>query len=1574
MMTITNPNTAFKTTDNTHRHNHTILHHIGRRLLLLTTLLAMAVGVKAQLADGVYTINNATGGRGTMCYGKYNGTEYFGMANITLGGHTGKSVTVEDVTNKYWYVTTKNGSTYIYNIGKGTFLQTYAQEAATCAADCDRGLILEAQDAYYRIKSGTYNLAFCCYELPSAQMRWLESEEAEATLITFTPVADGLTAYKTQVDAANDQIEDVLGFLPKKSNETVSYSYRIVNTRRHVDNSDTRYIYPLTESGTYGRRLKMTSTSNTTSTSEQYWYLLDAGDEYYYIVNRATGAYLYRNTTAAANQQIELSATHRTRFKLETSTYQSGGINYKSYNILPEPSTTDSFNPHGGPDGYISVYGKGDGGSHWFFVDEAEFTRCNAPEISLTGQNITIEVPSVPSECTVYYTTDGSVPSATNGTALNSTSSFSHDGLTTGSTILAVTTKTGQYNSVIAAKALTASPMPNFSFNGDFSKVILKCTNNNATIYYTTNGDTPSYSSESFTSSKEFSVEDFEGKTLKAFTLLDGHLKSAITEFRVKMPQAINSAEDFEKIKTDLAGAFYLTQVITLPDNYESIEKFTGTFDGGFHTINGLNKPLFTTTNGAIIKNVVIKEVQISGGTGDVGAIVGTAQGKTRIYNCGILSGSVGGGTNVGGIAGRIEDASRVINCYSFANITGGTTVGGIVGNNAVASTAGNLQTLVMNCMFYGDITEGTNVYPIYGGEKISNKGAAGDANGINNYNYYRYEAKITPKAFNCALAAEERYLTRFEFYRHVLNSQRKLCAFYVTGDVNDYAEIAKWVFDTGDPVAPKYPILKPWGEYASIMNRAGNNKSGNKLSVIIGGTNAMGETISATTELDITNADPDTYDYNHYKVQLPYYNEFFDDNYTNNMVVTGWKITEVTTDGTVTTYNSFSTTGDNRYNFADRYCTDKDLYQVSKRVFAQGGNYNVPEGVESIKIEPYWGKAVYLSDRYYDVVYLNGTAHGFTPAGETASKYKVEGQTVYKTLAEAWTNLDTSASTVYDNAIVLVGNYHSFDETWSNGSTPFTVMSVDENNDKEPDYGLYCRTSGRLSVNPIRFDFLNHVGVGMAAKEDGRSAMYNLAIWEMKGWFEITETALAIYEEFEYDASAEAKVSSPLILNGGIFAQFGSTAFRSHTADKTPYTIVGGNCYFKNYSPGCNTNTSTPTATKFPPVSILGGEYEQFYLSGGNPAPTPYAYNALCYGNGGKIGTFAGAYQEAINGDVFIKFDHMLVDEFYGGGVNEKKPITGSINITINNSRVGLYCGGPKFGNIQADKTVTTYAENTIFDSFFGGGYGGTSLFRGSNSDSPSGSYPTNWFTTYFANRRGNYYAGTETLESRFTPEGILVSYETEFFSYAGGGSTNARFYTDYAALSVAEVRNVTSHLKGCTIKGDLYGGGNLGKANGNISTTLENCKVEGSVFAGGFSAAVPTCKVMPETAPTTYASYNSSTGIFTPTKYHTPDIYTWAQADATLVHGQKYIDDTKKLIYTKAVDLSDLGTVRGNTSIVIMGASEIEGSVFGGGNASKVIGNTHVHIQGGTIDGNVFGAGNQAEVTGKTEVVIGE
>jgi len=68
--------------------------------------------------------------------------------------------------------------------------------------------------------------------------------------------------------------------------------------------------------------------------------------------------------------------------------------------------------------------------------------------------------------------------------------------------------------------------------------------------------------------------------------------------------------------------------------------------------------------------------------------------------------------------------------------------------------------------------------------------------------------------------------------------------------------------------------------------------------------------------------------------------------------------------------------------------------------------------------------------------------------------------------------------------------------------------------------------------------------------------------------------------------------------------------------------------------------------------------------------------------------------------------------------------------------------------------------------------------------------------------------------------------------------------------------------------------------------------------------------------------------------------------------------------------------------------------GTVFGGGNAAEVIGNTNVNIgteatikytsdavdatgrtvKGADIRGNVFGGGNQAKVTGNTNVVVGK
>ena len=273
----------------------------------------------------------------------------------------------------------------------------------------------------------------------------------------------------------------------------------------------------------------------------------------------------------------------------------------------------------------------------------------------------------------------------------------------------------------------------------------------------------------------------------------------------------------------------------TVVEKLYSNTAFTGTFegepqeDGNFPKISGLSHALFKTITGGTVKNIVLESVGIDIQTAstNVGAIANEAKGASRIYNCGILSGSVGGTKYVGGIVGQISGTTRVINCYSYAEITGGSTTAGIVGYNSETSTQDALKTMVMNCMFYGNITGGTKKKPVYDGT-ISNAGASG----INNYNYYRNGKDVTfddsyPNfaAYNCTLPADEEYLTRFEYYRSILNSNKKLCTWWINGtsgsaptdeDVETVG-IAKWVLD---PEIAPYPILKKWGKYPSVINQ----------------------------------------------------------------------------------------------------------------------------------------------------------------------------------------------------------------------------------------------------------------------------------------------------------------------------------------------------------------------------------------------------------------------------------------------------------------------------------------------------------------------------------------------------------------------------------------------------------------------------------------------------------------------------------------------------------------------------------------------------------------------------------
>ena len=131
---------------------------------------------------------------------------------------------------------------------------------------------------------------------------------------------------------------------------------------------------------------------------------------------------------------------------------------------------------------------------------------------------------------------------------------------------------------------------------------------------------------------------------------------------------------------------------------------YTGTFDGGGHTIKGLT----VTTNdqfvglfgslgkAGTVKNVVMEGVQITNnhGSGYVGGVVGNSDGT--IENCSV-SGSVSGTAYVGGVVG-VQWFGSITGCSSSATVKGMGDVGGVAGQT-------NADATLTACYATGNVT-----------------------------------------------------------------------------------------------------------------------------------------------------------------------------------------------------------------------------------------------------------------------------------------------------------------------------------------------------------------------------------------------------------------------------------------------------------------------------------------------------------------------------------------------------------------------------------------------------------------------------------------------------------------------------------------------------------------------------------------------------------------------------------------------------------------------------------------------------------------------------------------------------
>ena len=633
--------------------------------------------------------------------------------------------------------------------------------------------------------------------------------------------------------------------------------------------------------------------------------------------------------------------------------------NGATYEIRPKNATGTYvyLNPYGGnkasligssgngngPTGYsnaggiIGLWSTGDNGSNWYFEPANTIV---APTITNNFDG-TVTIAAAEG-ATIYYTTDGTDPTIYTVTTGTTTVTVSLNG--TIAFIKAIAKASGDaFPTVVTTYRVPVCETPVIRVSGDM--VNITCTTPNSTIHYTTNDTQATPSSQVY--STAFSFEGIVAVRAMATSL--GYFNSG--EAFYYAPVTISSSSEI----TNMNGNYILADgFVSVASIGTQSAPFRGIIDGRMVVLSGLTHPMVDYADGATIKNVVLKDVNISG-NGNVGAICNEVSGSARIYNCGVLGGSVTSTDGAaGGLVGHIV-SGKVVNCYNYATISGSSYAAGIVGWNEGTVSDG---TRIAMCMMYGDITSGATISPVYCGSHVSNN------RNYTEYNYWRYRANLNYTDYNDQLAIDKDwFLTRFPFYRHILNTHREMAALFLFGNTtalttseapteDEIAEIGHWALK--EDVAP-YPIVEPWETNThritqDLANNLPNTSAdyAGRLLTEMGNNGNLAVTVKIGTEtyscnLPITDMDTLHYDFTWGKVVLPFANEFSGWTRDYSKVCTGWKITSVTKGGTA--YTSFDIPTEEPYNFADRNNPQKDIYDATNNpyVFAQGGNFIVP-------------------------------------------------------------------------------------------------------------------------------------------------------------------------------------------------------------------------------------------------------------------------------------------------------------------------------------------------------------------------------------------------------------------------------------------------------------------------------------------------------------------------------------------------------------------------------------------------------------------------------------------------------
>lgn len=250
-------------------------------------------------------------------------------------------------------------------------------------------------------------------------------------------------------------------------------------------------------------------TATTTTTTIPAHITLTGGGTTYYYYNGA----LYTSTGGFSSQSVTHPAVS---YEWILSGGGSSNLNLSTTSGI---TTTATHTPETAADATatLTVTASAGGVNKSATATITIYAPIAAPTITRTGDAIILATVSF--NATIYYTIDGTTPSANNGTQY--TGSFN---LTTSPVTIKAIAIRGENSSTVTSETFQLTvATPVITINQSTGAVTISCATAGASIYYTTDGTDPSASSTPYAS---FSVSS--GTTVKAIAIKTGYNNSDI--------------------------------------------------------------------------------------------------------------------------------------------------------------------------------------------------------------------------------------------------------------------------------------------------------------------------------------------------------------------------------------------------------------------------------------------------------------------------------------------------------------------------------------------------------------------------------------------------------------------------------------------------------------------------------------------------------------------------------------------------------------------------------------------------------------------------------------------------------------------------------------------------------------------------------------------------------------------------------------------------------------------------------------------------------------------------------------